>query len=408
MTSQTVILNKLCAVASSDSSVTLAGPDGPRRTFPTAEKIFGLPSPHKILVLHSGSTELLGVPYSVLLGEWIRTLPDSPLSKVSNYREHLETWVPSQSELFTKEAQDDYLSWMLRDYFLSVRDTILRQCNEQNIDDSEWESPEAAGVVQAAISSSLAYLKRQPKMPGWEDVDCNALLKAHEAQLNDAREWVFDDTPRSSAGDAEATKLAATLLGVYEPFRLDAVLTIVGYGSDEVFPAFEKATFQGIVDGRLRAGPVDATSISTDMNVSIVPLGQTEAVHTFLGGYNPAFRDKAHERLEQLCADVKQLGKANPALTSQLDRLETEAHEALQNDFTELSWKEFVEPMINTVAGLPPAEVARMAESLVGLQVLRQLTQADAETVGGPIDVAVVTRRDGVSWIRRKSLVAPG
>ena len=51
-------------------------------------------------------------------------------------------------------------------------------------------------------------------------------------------------------------------------------------------------------------------------------------------------------------------------------------------------------------------DLARVAESFVGLQVLRQLTQAEMETVGGPIDVAVITRADGFRWVSGKSLPA--
>jgi hypothetical protein len=124
---------------------------------------------------------------------------------------------------------------------------------------------------------------------------------------------------------------------------------------------------------------------------------------SFLSAYNSAFLTSAHGRLESTFTKAKDLIGAGAALNSQLDSLAGEAHEGLDVDFKDLSWNEFVQPMLNTVAALPPAEVARMAESLVGLQVLRQLTQADAETVGGPIDVAIVTRHEGVRWVRHKS-----
>jgi hypothetical protein len=408
MTAQTVIMNKLCACVSSDSSVTLSGSDGTRRTFPTAEKITPLPPPHSILILHSGATDVLNVPYSVLLGEWIRTLPDAPLDKVSDYRVHLESWIIEQKGLFTPEAQSQYLTWILREKFLAVRTRILDQCHQQKIEPAEWGNPPAAAIVEEAITSSLDALSRQPRLQGWEDVDCAAIIHAHQAQLDEAREWVFDDTPRSKGGDAKLTDLAAAVLGAFEPHDRDAVLTFVGYSVQELFPASEKANIQGILEGRLRTAPPESTIITTDMDSGILPLGQTEAVNTFLRAYNSTFLVTAHARLDQFLTDAKKLVSADSALEGQLEQLGDEAGKALDADFNDLSWKEFIQPMLNTVAALPPAEVARMAESLVGLQVLRQLTQADAETVGGPIDVAIVTRHEGVRWIRHKSLVPGG
>jgi hypothetical protein len=45
-----------------------------------------------------------------------------------------------------------------------------------------------------------------------------------------------------------------------------------------------------------------------------------------------------------------------------------------------------------------------MAESLIELQILRQSSQAVQDTVGGPVDVAVVTRERGVEWFRHKTV----
>src|ERR1022692_518481 len=47
-------------------------------------------------------------------------------------------------------------------------------------------------------------------------------------------------------------------------------------------------------------------------------------------------------------------------------------------------------------------ELAAMAESLVNLTSFKRRITAEAETVGGPIDVAVISKGDGFVWIRRK------
>ena len=62
----------------------------------------------------------------------------------------------------------------------------------------------------------------------------------------------------------------------------------------------------------------------------------------------------------------------------------------------------FVEPIISVVAILPKDELALMAESLVNLTMFKQKMSIGTETVGGPIDVAVVSKGDGFVWIKRK------
>lgn len=57
---------------------------------------------------------------------------------------------------------------------------------------------------------------------------------------------------------------------------------------------------------------------------------------------------------------------------------------------------------------LPKDELAAMAESLVNLASFKRRVTDEEETVGGPIDVAVISRGDGFIWIKRKHYFEPG
>ena len=43
-----------------------------------------------------------------------------------------------------------------------------------------------------------------------------------------------------------------------------------------------------------------------------------------------------------------------------------------------------------------------MAEALVEITSLRRRVDSDVESVGGPVDVAVISKGDGFIWINRK------
>ncbi|MET3659609.1 hypothetical protein MKY15_19615 [Sporosarcina sp. FSL K6-1540] len=55
-----------------------------------------------------------------------------------------------------------------------------------------------------------------------------------------------------------------------------------------------------------------------------------------------------------------------------------------------------------SLRSLPKGELAEMAEALVNLTSFRRKASGSLETVGGPIDVAVITKGDGFVWIKRK------
>lgn len=65
-------------------------------------------------------------------------------------------------------------------------------------------------------------------------------------------------------------------------------------------------------------------------------------------------------------------------------------------------WKHFVSPVLSVVTALPKAELASMAESLVNLTSMKRHVSSVSETVGGPIDVALISKGDGFVWIKRK------
>ena len=66
---------------------------------------------------------------------------------------------------------------------------------------------------------------------------------------------------------------------------------------------------------------------------------------------------------------------------------------------------EYKNPLIEAITVLPKGELASMAEALVSLTAFKARMSADQrETVGGPIDVAVISKGDGFVWVKRKEL----
>lgn len=65
---------------------------------------------------------------------------------------------------------------------------------------------------------------------------------------------------------------------------------------------------------------------------------------------------------------------------------------------------EFTQPVLSTVSAVPVQELTQFAEMLVSLTSMRRHVEdnMNLDTVGGPIDVSVITKSDGFIWINRK------
>lgn len=67
----------------------------------------------------------------------------------------------------------------------------------------------------------------------------------------------------------------------------------------------------------------------------------------------------------------------------------------------------YSKPLIDTVVSLDKEDMANMAESFISLTSLVRRMQPAEETVGGPVDVAVISKGDGFIWINRKHYFKP-
>jgi hypothetical protein len=56
---------------------------------------------------------------------------------------------------------------------------------------------------------------------------------------------------------------------------------------------------------------------------------------------------------------------------------------------------------------LPLDEMADLAETLIDLESLKEKVTRPTESIGGPVDVATITKFDGFVWIKRKHYFEP-
>ena len=47
--------------------------------------------------------------------------------------------------------------------------------------------------------------------------------------------------------------------------------------------------------------------------------------------------------------------------------------------------------------------MAQMARNLIELTAFKKKMSVEADTVGGPIDVAVISKNDGFTWVEKKT-----
>lgn len=403
MTSQVAVFNMECVAIASDSvkTVTLGRQE---RTLASSEKVFDLGDGHLVMVLASGSTGFLSVPLSVLFCEW-RSAIEGPLPALGDYPQAFLAWLAGRSDLFDAERQGEFFAWQLADYYRLVRSEIVEELEKAGLGDAGWGERDVQAIVDEVIDRLVGVIAGQDDLPGIDTAADAQFLTEHVAAIAQVHASVFEGSPRTLGGDARLLgELPQLILAKDEPWGSDTTLAFIGYGVEDVFPGHQIVVLHGLVNGQVRARWQDPLAVGPMLQSSVVPLGQDEAISTFLRAYNSEFLRIAHRRIDQAFDALRDAADLVEGGGEDEPDARLACHEALEEDFRRVSRERFLDPMFDTVASLPPIEMARMAEALVGIQALRAASSARQPGVGGPIDVAVISRATGVQWLRRKSL----
>jgi hypothetical protein len=396
MTAQVAAFNERCVAVASDSTLTIGyGPKA--RTVQTADKVFDVGNQHRVVVMISGSANFMQVPYDVLIGEWKGQL-SGPLATVTEYAESFVNWLSNNSTIFTTDQQDIFVEWLARDIYLAIRRELQNQITESGLAGLPWDNLDVVSLTDSVVSSWVEILNNRELLTGWDETTGRQSLDSRRHLVQRAFDYVFDDVPRTQPSDRvllEQIPLAA--LTRAEPWGVDATVAFIGYGSTQTFPAHQVVELTGAVAGRALADWWEPLSVAPDNRAVVTPFAQDEAIQTFLRAYNADFLATAHDHLEAALTGV------SGETADEAEELRRQAaHDALTEAFRQLSSERFITPLLDTIEALPRTDMARMAESLVGIQALRAASGDALPTVGGPIDVVVISREHGVEWVRRK------
>ena len=66
-----------------------------------------------------------------------------------------------------------------------------------------------------------------------------------------------------------------------------------------------------------------------------------------------------------------------------------------------------ISPLMGTVSTMGKEDLAELAENLIYQTSLKRHITPNLESVGGPVDVAVISKGDGFIWIKRKHYFNP-
>jgi len=171
-----------------------------------------------------------------------------------------------------------------------------------------------------------------------------------------------------------------------------------GMGETEPFPAIFQYNIGSVAAGVLHYSLEDRASISREDSAIVVPFAQGDMINMFYRGIDDALEQKLGGLVAKSIA--LELGKTSKAMSdNQIELIKKQFSKALNEEID----RKYEGPLIASVEALPRHDLAKMAEALINLTVLkRRMSVNQRETVGGQVDVAILAKGEGFVWVKSR------
>lgn len=426
MTTQVVLMNGLGIALASDSAVTSGG-----KVLNTSEKVYELALPHKIAILTSGRAAFLGFPWEVLFSAWSETLK-SPLATVVEYRESLykflRTILPASVDLSTSEA--DYLRTsyfgtsnvlasavdILSTIVVPAYEAILPPEKYAEFMNNGWSEdfrsemsdlfptellPDIANAFAAAEATRVETFVAAPEVSlaqalVWVE-NYWTLTKSSPTEM-DLKSW-----PIIPGLDDQIKHLWAVYV-MHADYVSESNVNMVGYGSSDLFPSAAGVFFHGVVGGAL------LKRFEGDIEPSNAPrhlfFAQNDAITALFLGDDSLLTQTAVENTEKTLSTIYDQLADSEDERAQLAREYVSASLAkgdIADEMKRAGTETRAEPFRKAIGMSPILDLAEFAAQLVGVQAAHAAMTQENPSVGGHVDLAVISHRRGFEWIRHKN-----
>lgn len=403
MTAIVGILNKHAAAMAADSAVTIDG----QKVFNSANKLFALSKFKPVAIAFYNNMNLVNCPWEVVTKEYRHHLGANGFDTLREYVADFFNFLKAKNYFCSEKDQKEFLNWQFNGYIKGLLDkmdkTNLKAAFEDKVRNDEANIYHKLPTMACYNGMTVDDFKR---ITADELDSCLAFVKANYGI------------------DFDLNVLALHLYSYFIKDQLLANVTGIvfcGYGDKEIYPSIYNYETYVVIDHQLSIYPHDERSCEIGKPALVNPANtkpttavietyaQADVMDTIIHGVAPSVRDIYMRNLavplEGVLKDIsKKVG--DPGVTKTVDDFIKKDLKTYVNDYlkecTIAAQNEYAQPFLNSITSLEKEDLADFAESMIKLTSIKRKVSPSLATVDGPIDVMVVSKAEGVIWIKRK------
>lgn len=416
MSSVIGILNKQAVSLAADSAVTISRRDN-RKIFNTANKIFTLSKYHPVGVMVYNSASFMGTPWEIIIKMYRDQLKNKSFKTVKAYQKDFFKYLRSNNFFSDREEQDSELT----DFFLFWVNVLVEEALKDHrnllLKPTKENKEKFLNHFEDNVSKFTTNVKNRELCSDFLNYTQRSFSAYTKDIFDQCLQWIFDELelePKNSLR-SKLRKFLFYQTTTKDFYRNYTGLIFVGYGDKEIYPQLIPVHVSFVLDEKLRAfvDTNNEANISSKNNAAIRPFAQTDVINTVLSGIDPELDSfysvnfmKFLQKYNRLVAKTIE-GQSQELADAILGlNLEKVVKEYIDENF-KIRRENYINPLMSAVGSLSKEDLAEMAESLIYLTYLKRRITFKEESVGGPVDVALITKGDGFIWIKRKHYFDP-
>jgi hypothetical protein len=402
MTAEVCLMNRLAVVIAADSATTVTqftDRGSEERYFKGANKIFQLSDFHPVGLMIFDSADILRTPWELVAKAFRQQLDRKSFNTLEEYAKEFFSFLESAPTLFPSETQTSI-------FLQQARSAAFQATIRPTVEGESYESRRAENdAIVTKRRVEIDPLEFPPPIDDAHAVKTTALMRDQLIEM--IEEW------RVHFGDAVPADLPAFAeLGILEVLKNpkrhmgSTGLVFAGFGDHEVFPSICEYESWGLLAGRHAGHRVGGYSITHELPAWLGSFAQTDMCDTFhlgiSGDVYASLMGSINEGLQAFGREIIAAVGETESTVADFDAMVQKSRQSIGETIMANARREHSMPLRRVLGVLPVDEMAELAETLINLQSLKEKVTKKSETVGGPVDVAIITKNEGLIWVKRK------
>lgn len=418
MTAIVGVLNSQGIAIAADSAVTVSG-SNVKKVYNRSNKIFTLSKFHPVGISIYNRADYMGMPLETIIKMYRKQLKDNSFDTVAEYKNDFLAFLKTQLKNVSAEQKANSFYQFCSESHWTIIDRIREALNNRK---AEIDAADLAGKteiynqvieerLQTYLEEILAY-----KQDTYLNTTYEEYSKFYAGELVSIENFIHGELVKSFSDiillddhKAIIKQIMYGLINIELIFESHCGLIFVGFGEEEIYPSSHLVLVGMAVMDIPRAAILPPISINPGIQGSnIIPYAQGDVTTTVLTGVDPSYKNEVKSAVKSTFSEAaQQIGNiiGNPGLTDQINIAMTTVADEFIKGLEDYQWKKITGPLLEILDNMGKEDMAELAESLVNITSLkRKFTSSDSadESVGGPVDVAIITKGDGFIWMKRK------